>query len=268
MSNTLAEVRRINPNRAKDVFVGIDIFGRNQVAKFETYKTLEKVPNHLSVALFATGWTLESIELEMKMERKWHPHDETNVRFMNRDLQFWVSLWSQLRMCGPSKLPFYSSFCLGSGYFANRLGMRVNRRPWHNLSKQEYQLSVPQVKRNFDEAFDGGSCLAFEGEDLNGGAQRLLVCSFQRMAGLIVSVGFKRNHPEINVNLLLMAYSHELRSSKSIFLASSRNAIQRRESITCFPIPVESFKDVHDFLQRNGKKHLPAVDAINGWELR
>lgn len=268
MSNTLTEVRRINPSRAKDIFVGIDIFGRNQVAKFETYKTLERIPSHLSVALFATGWTLESVEIELKQERKSHAHDEINVRFMNRDVQFWQSLWNQLRMSGPSKLPFYSSFCLGSGYFANRLGMRVNRRPWHNLSKQEYQISVPSVQRNFDEALDGGSCLVFNNIDSMSRAQRLLVCSFQRMAGLILSLAFKRSHPEIDVNLLLMAYSHELGVAKCIILPSSRNAITTRESITCLPIPVDSFKDVQDFLQRNGKKHLPAVDAINGWELR
>lgn len=267
MSNTLTEVRRINPNRAKDVFVGIDIFGRNQVAKFETHKTLEKIPKHLSVALFATGWTLESIEIEIKKERRHYPHDETNTRFMNRDIQFWSSLWGQLHMSGPNKLPFYSSFCMGSGYFANRLGMRVNRRPWYNLNKQEFQVGIPDVKRDFDDAFDGGSCLVFN-EDEMGTMQRLMVCSFQRMAGLIVSVAFKRSHPETEVNLLLMAHSHELTTSKLIVLTSSRSALLNNESITCHPIPVDSFKEVFDSLQRNGKKHLPAVDAINGWELR
>lgn len=267
MSNTLAEVIRLNPNRAKNVFVGIDIFGRNQVAKFETNQTLSKIPSQLSVALFATGWTLESLEMEMKRERKAFAHDETNTRFMNRDQQFWTSLWNQLYMFGPSKMPFYSAFCMGSGYFTNRLGMRVSRKPWFNLSKQEYQLSVPNVKRDFNDAFDGGSCIIFHDEDMNYN-QRLLCCKFDRIAGFIVSVCFKRSHPNLELNVIMMVFSRELRSSKPVVLSSSRNLISRPDSIVCYPVQVDNFKEVVNFLQNNNKKHLPAVDAINGWELR
>lgn len=140
METTLDGVRKMNPQRFKDVFVGVDIFGRNQVAKFDTHKTVARIPERLSVALFATGWTLESIEVEIRKERREFTHDEVNARFMERDLKFWGPLWEYLELSGPSKLPFYTSFCLGSGKFSNRLGMPVKQKPWFNLTKQELQV--------------------------------------------------------------------------------------------------------------------------------
>jgi len=193
MENTLAYARNMDPvyPRFKDIFVGIDIFGRNQVGKLDTYKTLEKIPERMSVALFAVGWTLESVEHEMREERKSFPYDETNKRFLARDVKFWEPMWKSLDLFGPKQLPFYTSFCMGSGNFSNRLGMMVKRRPWFNLTHQDYQPSVVAFNRNFDDAFDGGSCLIVT-ETLPA-PQRLLVCQFERIPGLVVSVCFKRS---------------------------------------------------------------------------
>ncbi|CAH1106431.1 unnamed protein product [Psylliodes chrysocephalus] len=72
--------------RSHDVFVGVDVFGRNMFGggKFHTDKAVEvAVRLNLSVAIFAPGWTHETLNKSEKFFES----------FYNRDLAFWRSLW-------------------------------------------------------------------------------------------------------------------------------------------------------------------------------
>lgn len=244
------------PSRAKDVFVGIDIFGRGQVGQLDTHKTFQRIPDELSVALFATGWTLESIEVQMKHEGRPVWTQELNTRFLERDRQLWGSLWPFLVVYGPNRLPFYTSFCIGSGKFSNRLGMRVKRKSWFDLRKQELQPCNPSIERCFDDSFDGGSCLSFGKAD--GVKSHLLFeCDFDIVRDVLVSIAYKRNHHSIDINLDLLL---------------KPSATQKRFRWTLVPKHYSNdnavVRELIDNLQKRGDRHLPYVNSINGWEVR
>lgn len=253
-------------NRFKDVFVGIDIFGRGQIGKLETHKTFARIPNQLSVALFATGWTLESVEVEMKHERR---HvvvtQELNTRFLARDREFWGSLWPSMAIYGPDQLPFYTSFCIGSGEFSNRLGMRVKRKSWFDLRKQELQPTNPSIERCFDDSFDGGSCLSF-GKPSFGKTDRLFICDFGAFKDVLVSVAFKRNYRTIDLNLVLKLKPSPSQRELPLFLVD-KNYAGDEEKINR-AVDDDTVRNVIENLRKMGQRHLPFVNSINGWEVR
>ncbi|XP_031352619.1 cytosolic endo-beta-N-acetylglucosaminidase isoform X2 [Photinus pyralis] len=78
-------------HRRHDVYVGVDVFGRNFYGggNFNTYLAVEKIREHdLSIAIFAQGWTHETLDPE--------PADTFLERFLARDNAFWKSLWPYL----------------------------------------------------------------------------------------------------------------------------------------------------------------------------
>ncbi|CAG9830297.1 unnamed protein product [Diabrotica balteata] len=104
-----------------DVFVGVDVFGRNMYGggKFNTSKAVEvAVKNNLSVALFAPGWTHETLEKD----------DIFFEAFYNRDLAFWQSL-SCFMYTHPITNYFTTNFYIGLD------------KDCYNLFSQELQLS-------------------------------------------------------------------------------------------------------------------------------
>ncbi|XP_063699519.1 cytosolic endo-beta-N-acetylglucosaminidase [Culicoides brevitarsis] len=263
MQRTLSEVERFN--RFKDVFVGIDVFGRGQVAKLQSHKTFQRIPEQFSVALFATGWTLESIEVEMKHARQPMFTQELNSRFLARDRLFWGQLWPMLTIYGPNQLPFYTSFCIGSGEFSNRLGMRVKRKPWFDLRKQEIQPCNPELERCFEDSFDGGSCLSFE-KTFIGKIERLFVCDLGYVKNLLVSVAFKRNYRTIDLNLILKLKKSPFDKETCWFLVE-KNYAGDMEKVNKASDD-DDVRSAIDNLQNRGVRHLPFVNSINGWEVR
>lgn len=78
--------------------------------------------------------------------------DECNYRFLARNNRFWGLLWKYLYSRGPNTLPFYTSFCMGSGKRQYRDGLAISNKAWFNLMEQEYQPSVPSLfQYHFDE---------------------------------------------------------------------------------------------------------------------
>ncbi|KAL3274569.1 hypothetical protein HHI36_015950 [Cryptolaemus montrouzieri] len=80
-------------HRLTDIYVGVDVFGRNTFGggQFNSYKAAEVIRRHsLSMAIFAPGWTHESIVESEKDNISLMEH------FLNKDSAFWSSLWPYL----------------------------------------------------------------------------------------------------------------------------------------------------------------------------
>ncbi|XP_045593831.1 cytosolic endo-beta-N-acetylglucosaminidase [Procambarus clarkii] len=179
--------------RAGQVYVGLDMFGRNfyEGGKFNTYKALEVVrANKLSAAIFAQGWTYE-----------------TQDNFVEAEKKMWKSLAPYLAHHGPCFLPFMTSFCQGFGekYFLQ--GKIDSNDPWHNLSKQQYQPLWSQEEESAtlnivtSEAFTGGGCLGLT--TVSPTTVRLFVCGISWKVELIVTVCYKWSGPAVPFSLVL-----------------------------------------------------------------
>ncbi|XP_057653730.1 cytosolic endo-beta-N-acetylglucosaminidase isoform X1 [Diorhabda carinulata] len=102
---TLANTRKIAEHRNFDVFVGVDIFGRHMYGggKFNTCKAVEVAFRHnLSLALFAPGWTHETIDKS----------DSFFETFFNRDMAFWRTLYCYM-YTHPINTYFTTNFYVG-----------------------------------------------------------------------------------------------------------------------------------------------------------
>jgi len=143
-------------DRIADVYVGIDVFGRNchGGGGFNTSSALCVVRQHgLSAAVFAPGWVYEC-----------HPTD----KFHELNTKFWSTLLSNLNMHDTTEFPVQTSFCPGYGLSRFHNGKVVGKDPWHNMSKQELQpfLAALNGLRGMDssdmfEIFKLGSLNAF-----------------------------------------------------------------------------------------------------------
>ena len=90
-------------DRILDVFVGIDVFGRNCFGGggFNTNAALSVARQEgLSAAIFAPGWVYECNPIE---------------EFDEFSLRFWSHLLPHLSLRGPTSLPIRTSFCPGYG---------------------------------------------------------------------------------------------------------------------------------------------------------
>ncbi|XP_060522438.1 cytosolic endo-beta-N-acetylglucosaminidase isoform X2 [Cylas formicarius] len=110
-------------HRNFNVFVGIDVFGRNMFGggKFNTFKAVEMVTRYnLSIALFAPGWTHETIDRSAS--------GTIFDDFLTRDYAFWCSLWPYL-YTHPINDYFETDFYIGLD------------RAYYNLFRQRQQPS-------------------------------------------------------------------------------------------------------------------------------
>ncbi|XP_018570919.1 cytosolic endo-beta-N-acetylglucosaminidase [Anoplophora glabripennis] len=117
----LLETVEAAKHRNLDVFVGIDIFGRNMFGggKFSTYKAAEVVTRYnLSIAIFAPGWTHETLER----------NDIFFEQFLNRDSAFWCSLW-----------PYFYTHPINN-YFTTNFYIGLDKA-CYNMFNQQQQLS-------------------------------------------------------------------------------------------------------------------------------
>lgn len=194
--------------RMTKVFIRIDVFGRGQVGKFLSCETLSKIKKYnFSIGMFAPAWTYErtlDIGLNPIVE---HKNDALFQQYMERDHLFWGLIWRYLYTSGPRTLPFYTSFCMGSGKFRFDDGNAADKRPWFNLMWQEYQPSVPLgCEYHFDDGFRGGSCLKFLRNCNN---LRLFITNFNCDQDIVVSYAYKFSSPHIQMNIILRILSEE-----------------------------------------------------------
>ncbi|KAJ8922923.1 hypothetical protein NQ315_001466 [Exocentrus adspersus] len=116
-------------HRNLDVFVGIDVFGRNMFGggKLFTYKATEMASRYnLSLAVFAPGWTHETLEKS----------DTFFEQFLNRDSAFWSSLWPYF-YTHPIRNYFTTNFYIG----LDKASLNFLFFTCYNILNQQQQLS-------------------------------------------------------------------------------------------------------------------------------
>ncbi|KAK7276424.1 hypothetical protein RIF29_17563 [Crotalaria pallida] len=150
-------------DRKFDVYMGIDVFGRNTYAggQWNTNVALDVIrKDGVSAAIFAPGWVYET---------KQGPDFETA---QNRWWGLVEKSWGILRKY-PGVLPFYTNFDQGRGYHISVDGDKVSDASWCNLSSQGIQPLLEfvdstansiQVLVNLKEAsYSGGGSITFKG---------------------------------------------------------------------------------------------------------
>ncbi|CAL5094334.1 unnamed protein product [Urochloa decumbens] len=149
-------------NRKYDVYMGIDIFGRNTFGggQWTTNVALDLLKKvDVSAAIFAPGWVYETKQ----------PPDFESAQ--NRWWGLVEKSWGVLRSY-PKQLPFYTDFDQGRGYQVSVEGQQVSSDPWNNISCQSFQSMLKytgdqaqlQAFINFkDETYSGGNCLTVKG---------------------------------------------------------------------------------------------------------
>jgi len=175
-------------SRVVDVYIGVDVFGRNCIGGLDCYKSLEIIRKYdLSVAFFAPGWTYETL------------NDKSE--FTTVENNFWRKLYPYMYIHVPSTLPFSTYFC--RGYGSKKIENVVTSSPdsWYNLSKFEFQPSVPLclVDGNLPcisyvdgEAITGGGCLKL---NENTAFHRIFICHFEIKSMLYFEITVKTLTP-------------------------------------------------------------------------
>lgn len=137
-------------DRLNDVYVGVDVFGRNcfggggfscNVAFAEIAK------KRLNAAIFAPGWVVECNDEE---------------KFVENEQKFWLLLEPYTAKQKLKYLPLVSTFNQGCGEFFTIKGLKIDSGigSWFNLNLQTLQPSSNnQLKWCFDDSFYAGSCI-------------------------------------------------------------------------------------------------------------
>lgn len=196
---------------SQNLFFGIDVFGRNQIAKFQSKRTLARIVQHrFSTGIFAPGWTYETLQQYGYNIKRADGDDDVNNAFLLRNEKFWWLLWDHLATHPYNAMPFYSDFCMGSGKCTYVCGLPKtptddaeaeekvptdnDSGKFFNLSRQSLQPSVPLhelATRHYDDAFNGGSCLRITQSD---SSFRLFAADFKLSnAGLVFAYAYKLN---------------------------------------------------------------------------
>ncbi|KAF3632042.1 Cytosolic endo-beta-N-acetylglucosaminidase 2 [Capsicum annuum] len=116
-------------DRKFDVYMGIDVFGRNTYGggQWTTNLALDVIKmDNVSAAIFAPGWVYETKQL---------PDFQTA---QNRWWELVERSWD-ISQNYPQTLPFYSNFDQGHGYQVSVDGKQISQTPWNNISSQSFQ---------------------------------------------------------------------------------------------------------------------------------
>lgn len=222
---------------------------------------------NFSIGIFAPAWTFERIQDIGLNPFEANGSDVCNAHFIRRNNQFWSLLWKHLYCSGPKTLPFYTSFCLGSGKRKFRDGVAMGNSPWFNLLEQEFQPSVPlELIHHFDEAYRGGSCFKFSA---NAGKLRLFVSEFDCDRNIIVSYVFKRSTPHIHVQFILNVLNED-RQCLQITCGDvvHYDGEKRFKTKHYYPLRGNNLQTVIIGLSNRQEKLFPSFQPVNGWEAR
>lgn len=244
----------------------------SSVEKYLNFQTVRRIHDcNLSIGIFAPGWTFERMPDQYPMHTE--GRDEVNERFLERNNRFWSLLWRYFFTRGPNTLPFYTSFCLGSGKRQFRSGLRISNKPWFNLMEQQYQPSVPSsFEYQYDDAYHGGSCIKFNRAVRN---VRLFATDFECINNLVVSFVFKRTDPQIEILLVLNLQNQNgdktllicCKSDGRDHLNADRTATNEKFIIR--PLHGQLLKYTMIGLSNRNEKIFPSSNRpINGWETR
>jgi len=170
-----------------DIFVGVDVFGRNCYGGFDTYKSLDLIDmshHNLSIGIFAPGWTFEKA---LEINAKKSPRQQQILYEQNENL-LWLGNFKthgigNYRKKPPSVLMVYenvfgskqdyyngflTTFNTGYGLSLFKNGKKVREGPWIHLFKQDISYDYHPIGNNllkynivlnYDVAYNGGSSL-------------------------------------------------------------------------------------------------------------
>ncbi|CAH2038170.1 unnamed protein product, partial [Iphiclides podalirius] len=127
--------------RLVDVFVGIDVWGRNFYGggQFNTQEAVKLAHAYgCSLAVFAPAWTHEALADE-SCDVQLAAGVAHYRLFLLRERALWASLWPFLSTRLPRRLPFATSFCRGQGPKRRLYGEVICPGPWYNLRHMQYQ---------------------------------------------------------------------------------------------------------------------------------
>ncbi|KAL7753590.1 hypothetical protein RI367_000521 [Sorochytrium milnesiophthora] len=176
-STTLATAQDGKVSRARDVYTGIDVFGRNTFGGggFNTHVAMDAIARTgTSAAVFAPGWVYESIaaaedgkdlgkarmalcrEMLMNERKLWMGAPYT--RGVNDSVAAYVH-----RRKTPCLITdeYFDGCCTAMGVAMYIKGKKISEGAWSNHSVQSVlaPLSSEGVQLDFERAFNGGSCL-------------------------------------------------------------------------------------------------------------
>lgn len=233
------------------------------------FQTLSKIKKHnFSVGIFAPGWTFEATK-EFGVNIFTPTGNEIcNTHFIERNDMFWELLWKYLYTAGPKALPFYTSFCLGSGKQLHREGLLSHTKPWLNLSLQSWQPSVPSKSyvRFFNDSFSGGSCLKVL-PTLE--PKRLFAVDFSCQNDIILAYSFKRYNFRDEFQVLLNLKDDVSGQHCQIFCGGNENIYKLEPGQKwCGLLKGIDLRKILIHLSTKQERELPSVTPINGWEVR
>jgi len=145
-------IRDVAGERAWDVYLGVDCFGRGTYGGggLHTHIAVDVARNAgLNVALFACGWPFEYFA---KRNEEKQQSQVANEAVLTAIYESWYELdevfWDRIQKSWKGKrevvtcLPFYSNFSIGSGsgYFSEGV-LTADECPWYNLNEQKIQCT-------------------------------------------------------------------------------------------------------------------------------
>ncbi|XP_063533673.1 uncharacterized protein LOC134743973 [Cydia strobilella] len=298
----VSDARRAAGERHRDVFVGIDVWGRNFIGggQFNTQEAVKIAHKHgLSLAIFAPAWTHEALDPS--------PSASWLRAYTLRERALWTSVWPFLNTKLPKTLPFSTSFCTGLGRKRRLYGEVLGPVPWYNLRHQQYQpnatlgphgytltpLPPPQTPPTNDEpkpkppkryqlesteeescielfledSFTGGGCLIINPLKLI----RLFHCDFYIENTLIACVVTKTlpEYEDVFLNIVLTVKGQDWTESR-VVLAGTRNLTEHGidNALTVSAVSGEVFKALQRYLLLNQPGFYVSVENAYGWKVR
>lgn len=224
----------------------------------------------MSVGIFAPGWTFEKVSDLGINHLTTRGTDLCNRNFIERNNRFWALLWPSLYTSPYAQLPFYSSFCLGSGKQSYQDGYLTEQvTSWIKMDLQARQPSVPQqqIEYNFDDSFSGGCSIKFLPGSIVS-SRRLFVVDWKLGHGLVVAYAYKSVDSAEHLNLLLRSQSLDGKVTRTECSSEEKRhfpllASQRR----IFPLTGNDLRTVIFHIEAAQEKRLPA-SVPNGWLVR
>lgn len=226
--------RSINRERAHPsrVFMGLDVFGRGQVAGNQSDQTLERIVQRgFSAGIFAPAWCYETLQNFGFNIRVPTGDEKFNEAFLARNESWWGRLWRLLGTHPYRALPFYTDFCVGSGCGSYTRGTRdPGSGPFFNLARQSLQPSVPLARnasQSFNTVYAGGNALCVENYER---AFRLFLTQFEVSLGvLLLSYAYRMDERDqeaaLDVVLRCSSMSRHQEQDLYIFCGAYSNQI-------------------------------------------
>lgn len=179
-------------------------------------------------------------------------------------------MWRYLNTYGINTLPFYTSFCIGSGKTKKRHGATISNKPWFNLCQQQYQPSIPgyhNFRHFFEDAFDGGSCLKVNQIDE---PIRLFTSDFTILEeGFIASFAFKRNIQCFDIDLHLVIHKDSTNQICEVICTNIPSATARTGGRKYVEAVNDSLlNEIYQLLKISDQKCISKYSPINDWETR